>query len=367
MKTPDWARDFVNGARIAGPRVLLDGQAFSRAAAAEIVRRLAELQERRGMTAGRVARGLGMEEAALAAGIASADERILRALDAWMEQQQSKTGNGGFATTGAAERIFAAMRWAQEIGGIVAVYGPAGAGKTTALQAACGMTPGAIFTSVCAMGVTGKAVLEPIAAVLGVPMAASRSVLFRDLVDALEDSGRLIVIDEIQRLADRRHDEGLHALRDLQDATGVPMIWAGMPTFARYLQQGRARGFEPLDQLHSRISLWLDLEEPASGSKGGPGGGNLASIEDVRRFLERRQLRFTPDGERWVLALVNQPGAGAWRALDKLLPLVAKLAAGRPITADMLRGVQAMRLGLHAAEVMENGMAARETLREGVA
>ena len=92
MKLPDWTAEFVNAARRGGSRVLRDGDVCDKGAGAEILRRLPEVQERRGMTAGQVARGLGMEEAAMAVGIESADERILRALDLWMEQQQIKGG-----------------------------------------------------------------------------------------------------------------------------------------------------------------------------------------------------------------------------------------------------------------------------------
>lgn len=59
--------------------------------------------------------------------------------------------------------------------------------------------------------------------------------------------------------------------------------------------------------------------------------------------------------------LANVPGQGALRSVDKLLKLAAKHAErlGVPIDAQMLRSIQASRLGLKVAESVENQMQLR--------
>ena len=200
------------------------------------------------------------------------------------------------------------------------------------------------------------AVLEAIGEALRLNEKPTRARLFAAIEAVLRDTGRLLIVDEIHKLEGRRHDEALHCLRDLHDATGIPMLWLGMTNIAHYIQAGHAKGYEPLDQIYSRITLWLDLTEVAQGTDGGPG---LASVEDIRRFLAARQLRITPDGEAYLQALANEFGGGAYRALDKLLQLAAKFAKGAVIDAAMLRAIQARRLGVSASAVLETRMAVR--------
>jgi hypothetical protein len=49
------------------------------------------------------------------------------------------------------------------------------------------------------------------------------------------------IADELHKLASRRHDEVLHMLRDLHDATGMPMLWIGAPSLAAYLLRARSK------------------------------------------------------------------------------------------------------------------------------
>ena len=166
----------------------------------------------------------------------------------------------------------------------------------------------------------------------------------------------LLIIDEVHRLASRRKDEALHVLRDLHDGAGIPMLLLGMPAIKQYILAGRSQG-EALDQLASRITLFLDLEEEATSDDG---GRKLATVEDIRKMLAGRRIRLTPDGERYLAMLANEAGAGAFRAVAALLDLAERFAAGgTPIGADVLRAIQARRLGVSASAVLETRMAAQ--------
>jgi hypothetical protein len=137
---------------------------------------------------------------------------------------------------------------------------------------------------------------------------------------------------------------------------------------------GTRRGWRHWIQVYSRIALWLDLTEAVAQAGGDPGGdgsvicgGGMVTVEDVRRMLAARKLRFTAEAVRYLVALGREEGAGAFRTLDKVLRFAETVARGGEITETMLRGIQARRLGLRAAENLENRMAVRMPQKVSVA
>jgi DNA transposition AAA+ family ATPase len=361
MPGRDWIEQLNIDARIGGPRALPEGASYTREAHGRIVLRLNDYLNKVGRTMEWAADSMGIRIQELrqaVSGTLAEPEAKVRAIDKWLESEllkQVAPRPAKFVRTGVAEMIFTAARFAVESACIVLVHGPAGVGKTHTSRAILSETPGAIYISIRTAGQTAMAVLDSIAAELRINEQSTRARMFSAIASALRDTGRLLIVDEIHKLEGRRKDEALHCLRDLHDATGIPMLWLGMSNIAAYIMAGQAKGYEPLDQLYSRIGLWLDLTEIAERGDSGPG---LASIEDIRKFLAARQLRITRDGEEYLRMLANELGGGAFRTLDKLLFLAAKLARGGEIDARMLRSIQARRLGLHAAEAMEARMMA---------
>lgn len=270
-----------------------------------------------------------------------------------------------FISTAVAEQVVAAIRYAARARELVLVTGPAGCGKTTAALAAAAETPGAVFVTVRTAAATPLGLLKAIAAALGlVVIKPNQANLYAAVVEALKGSGRLVVIDEVHRLGCFRNDQGLHILRDIGDECGIGMAWVGVGSIAQYIRAGHAKGLESLDQLYSRIALWLDLQEAAAqggggGAAAGAGGGGLVTVEDVRKMIAARKLRLTPEAVRFLVALAREDGAGALRTVDKLLKFAQTYARGAEIDEGMLRGIQARRLGMRAAAVLEDRMAAR--------
>lgn len=267
------------------------------------------------------------------------------------------------------EEICAAIRLAAKPDFVV-ITGPAGSLKTTCALAMAQDIPGAIYACVQTAHASALGVVRTISAADHVATEEKNTAGYFDaLVAKWRGSGRTLIIDEIHKLGAFRRDEGLHILRDLQDATGIGMAWLGMPTIARYIRDGHARGMESLDQLFSRVGLWLDLTEAAAEAGGGGGdpggdgaaicGGGLVTVEDVRRMLAARKLRFTAEAVRYLVALGREEGAGAFRTLDKVLSFAETVARGGEVSETMVRGIQARRLGLRAAENLENRMSLR--------
>jgi DNA transposition AAA+ family ATPase len=330
--------------------------------AAEVAASTADYVGKAGKPMARVAEVLGMSAETLAEVVAgpyqAAHEATIRALDRWLEIELQRPVAGRFCKTNTAVKVMAAGRLAIQTGGMVLVTGPAGIGKTLAAQALAAETPGSIFDTVHAAGCTSMAVLESLSLAMGRPVTyrTTASRLYASVEAAVRGTCPLLVLDEVHRLASRRNDSALHLLRDLHDGAAIPMLLLGMPAIKQYIQAGRSEG-EALDQLASRITLFLDLEEDAESNDG---GRKLATVEDIRKMLAGRRIRLTPDGERFLAMLANEAGAGAFRAVAALLDFAERFATGGgPVDADTLRAIQSRRLGVSASAALESRMTAR--------
>jgi DNA transposition AAA+ family ATPase len=362
----DFVRSMVNADRVTR-RILRDEDAVTPELAAEVMSRLVAHLGNVGKSTEWAAAAMGVSKDTLeaAGGVYRAEcEAIIRAIDRWLDLEYCKQGEAAFYRSGVAERIMAAGRYAVQMKSMVLVTGRAGIGKTVSARALTQETPGTVFITVKAAGITPIAVLDSLAEAIGRRMRyqATASRFYAFIENQLRDSGRLVIVDEVHRLASRRRDEALHMLRDLHDGAGVPMLLLGMPAIKHYIMAGRSEG-ESLDQLASRIGMFLNLEEDAQRGGMGP---RLVTIEDIRRMLAARHIRVTPGAETYLMRLANEMGTGAFRGLAKLLDLAQRFTqAGEQLDEETLRAIQVRRLGASAAAVLETRMAASAALAVG--
>lgn len=324
-----------------------------------VVERFNQYLQRSGRSAENAARSMGLSASTLSqvlSGSYAADaEKHIRAMDRWVETQVMKEAAPkppGFVRIGVAEEIYGVSKWVLKTGSIGLIFGPNGCGKTTTLQAIRAETPGALYHSIDSANRSVRLVLEGMAGALrmgGLKMSGGQ--LFRQIAGVLKDTGRLVIIDEVHKLAGRQNDDALHVLRDLHDATGCPMLWAGNGKIASYLRDGHTEGYDPLDQIFGRISLWLDLTEKAKA--GGDDGGRLYTVEDIRRLFAAAKIRLAPDAEHYLTNLANDPSMGCLRAAKNLVAMAETMSRGQPITAALLRTIQRNRLGKTAAATVE--------------
>ena len=228
-------------------------------------------------------------------------------------------GRTRFIKTAVAEQVAGILGHCGRNGDFGVIVGPSGCGKTTSARAAAAGIPETVYLTMATHKASTLGVGKLLGQALNLPVGERPNQA--DLFDAagviLHHSGRLLVVDEAHKLAGWRKDEALHALRDLQDATGIGMVWIGVPTLARYIQKGHSEGMETLDQIYSRVGIWLDLTDVAMEAGGDPGGngaaacgGGMVTVEDVRRMLAARKLRFTAEAVRYLVALGREEGAG---------------------------------------------------------
>lgn len=290
------------------------------------------------------------------------DEGRVRKIDKWLElrvMKEQARKPAGFVKTNVAQQIYGVVKLVQKKGGIGLVHGPSGCGKTLTLRAIHAETTGSIFISVSTAGHSKLSVLQKIATAARIgDMKVSAAKLENQLISALQDTDRLIIIDEVHKLAGRRNDEALHALRDLHDATHCPMVWGGMTKIATYITDGNNEGHDPLEQIYRRIRIWLNLTEACNRANGGPG---LFTVDDIRKVFAAQKIRLTDDGVGYLHEIANEPRMGSLGACDYLVSNVADMAGDRPISAQMLRDVRSQMLGARVAEALDRQMSLRIT------
>lgn len=127
------------------------------------------------------------------------------------------------------------------------VTGDAGAGKTTTLHHYADTNTGVIFVTANACTTSATAVLGLICKELGQRVPGRKAMLMDILVEQLEGSNRLIIIDE----ADHLSLDALQAVRNINDLAGVGIVLSGNDKIYRQMLAGR-RSYE-FDQLRTRI------------------------------------------------------------------------------------------------------------------
>lgn len=156
-----------------------------------------------------------------------------------------------------AQQVMFAARFAHHNNKIAMVYGAAGAGKTTALKHYAANNPGVIYVTANACTQTARAILYMISEALGKIPTGSVFLVMRDLVAALRNTNRLIIIDE----ADHLSLKALQAVRNLYDEAGVGLLLSGNE---RIKNQMYGRGSSQFDQLRSRVSCKKQVDNDYS-------------------------------------------------------------------------------------------------------
>lgn len=128
---------------------------------------------------------------------------------------------------------------------IVLVYGPAGCGKTTALEHYAQSNNGVIYVQADVTTNSPRCILKLILSALGEQVKGSSADMMRFLLDKLTDTNRLLIIDEAQHLTEKSFD----TLRAINDKARIGIVYAGNPSI---LKRMYGRQEEKYDQVYSR-------------------------------------------------------------------------------------------------------------------
>lgn len=280
------------------------------------MRRLIEAGE---TTQAKVAKEAGISTTTLSqvlAGKYPADPAsVLERLSAWLAARRERAQAAlppvpTFVATPTAERVMAALAYAQMAADVAVIYGAAGVGKTTAIDEYARTRP-AVWVATMTPGHAGvTAALEEVAFAVGlkdVPQSPAR--IHREIVARVRGTGGLIVVDEAQHLG----VAALDALRSIHDAAGVGLALVGNDMLYGRMTGGVRAAY--LDRLFSRIGKRVALRKVTD-----------ADIAAVARAC---------GGEAWQPVLAAGKSPGALRLVVKAMRLARMMAqaAGEALTS----------------------------------
>jgi len=274
-----------------------------------------------------IARVSGLSAAALSSWLKGAykgdnsavEEKLLKWLGA--RDRNARTSAAmpaapAWVDTPTGRRIHAVLMFAQAAGDLGCIYGGAGLGKTKALQSYAAASPNVWVSTMSPAHGGVSSALEEIAEAIGlrgIPGRAAR--LQRELVNRLNNTGGLLIVDEAQHLNMR----SLEAIRAIHDATGVGLVLCGNEAvFARLTGGSREATFA---QLFSRLGKRLRLTKAAP--------GDVDAMADAFGVMGSAERRF-------LAGIASKPGA--LRGVVKTLRLASVFAAGKgeSLTVDHL-------------------------------
>lgn len=207
--------------------------------------------------------------------------------------------------TPSAQRVIAALGYAQLAGDITVIYGGAGLGKTTAITHYQRTNPNVWIATMSPCTASAVPALEEVAGALGIEAGGGAARMQRAIIRRLRGTMGLLIIDEAQHLA----VQALDAMRALHDATGVGLALVGNEAVYARMTGGTRAAY--LDRLFSRIGKRVRLTR--------------ATRDDVDAIIDAWGVDVHAC-RRTLHEIAARPGG--LRGLTKVLRLASMFAAG---------------------------------------
>lgn len=281
----------------------------------EVIARLRKEMESRSISQAQAAREIGVSPTTLTqllGGTYPADPtRQIQRVQRWLELQQEQRSQPqmpaapAWIATPTAERVIAALGYAQMAGDIAVIYGGAGLGKTTAARQYAQRYPNVWLATMSPATAGVTTALEEVCLALGIrdlPQGAAR--MQRAIVARVAGTGGILVVDEAQHLT----VAALDALRAVHDATGVGLALVGNEAVYARMTGGTRAAY--LDRLFSRIGKRVRLSR--------------ATRDDIERIAGGFRV------SEKAMRILHEIGgrAGALRSVVKTLRLAAMMVEG---------------------------------------
>ncbi|MEM7807539.1 MAG: ATP-binding protein [Planctomycetota bacterium] len=221
-----------------------------------------------------------------------------------------------------------------------------GLGKTSALMELEHRDPSAVVVRLETAATSAHGVVETIARALKLFAPHQRYIATRPALAAIKERlaerETLLLIDEAHKLIGTSRDMGLHVLRDLHDATGVPMVWCSTTDVREWLERTQQKGAErePLAQVRSRITVGRALVDEAG----------AFTADDIRQLFDRRPMPLATSAVRDLVELANLPEGGHLRACATAVSIASKTAKRPELTSADLRQVMSLLVNRRGSE-----------------
>lgn len=212
------------------------------------------------LTDTQIAKALGISPSALSqwiGGYYQGDvQKINRAVRKYLEREQEKTTSPKtiipFIETSVSMKIFEMAQMCHIYGEMGVAWGISGLGKTWAAREYTQENPGTILIEVGPHCSLSRSFMLALHESLNLSGKGTIDQLFSSLKKKLENSGRLLILDEAENLPYKT----LELVRRLHDFTGIGVLMIGMPQLVINLQ-GRHRDYA---QLYSRVTFATRLD-----------------------------------------------------------------------------------------------------------
>lgn len=220
---------------------------------------LQDYLKKTGISAASVARDIGYSQSAVSQWLGGKYQGNITdletAVQGYLSLQSEKTAlkaiDISFVPTINARMAFGMLRRAQIDHKIVLITSESGYGKTESVKEYAKRTPNAILIETDST-FSSKILISWLHKKLGYSGHGTKYSMMQELITALNDSNRLIIIDE----ADRLGYESLELLRRLHDKTRIGMALVGAPVLVENIRGSKGE----FAQLYTRISGHAQLK-----------------------------------------------------------------------------------------------------------
>lgn len=223
-----------------------------------MITQLNELMRQRGWSQSQTARALGKSPATInqylqgkyQGDITSLENDIAALINREAERDKNQKINSVFIPTFTASKCLEVIRMAHLDSEINVIYGDAGMGKTMVMRQYAAENRTAILIE-ADPGYTARVVLDELCGRLGLNRRGNMHEMSESVVNALRDSGRVLLVDEAENLPLR----ALEVIRRIHDKAQIGVVLAGMPRLIINLKGKRGE----FKQLYSRVGFALPL------------------------------------------------------------------------------------------------------------
>lgn len=282
-----------------------------------LAEQLAELMAVKGLSQTQVASQIGKSPSVISQylkGIYGGDTTAVdTAVEQLIERYAAKNREikMGYVQTETAANIGNLMAVTHATGDVQLIIGEAGLGKTMSVKEYAKNHSDVILIEV-EPTFNAKVLLSALCDKLGLPAARNTHDMMLSVCKKLNDSGRLLIVDEAELLAHKP----LEILRRLHDLTGIGIVLAGMPRLRANLRGKRGE----FKQLYSRIGFCFDLGQALSDA-------DIAVLAHAAMGTDD----YTP--------VLTKTAGGNARRLSKLIKGVQRYAdvSGKPISEAMIK------------------------------
>jgi len=279
-----------------------------------LVDELKGVMNEKGYSSSSVARALGISNTALSqylngiykGNVAKIDDSVNSFLKRQKEKNKSPKIEIPFTRTSVVKKIFETCRICHLDNELGVCYGNAGVGKTTAIHQYVSENSDVIMIR-ANLGYTPIVLIRELHKKLGGDGIGNYQYVYNEIVNKIKNSGRLIIIDEAERLP----YYSLEALRDIHDEAKIGILLFGMPRLVVNLRGKKGQ----LAQLSSRVGVSVRLD--------------CLTNEDTKLIVEQ-----VIPGANGICKTFHEYSNGNTRVLTKLISRSVKVAEINKMKVD---------------------------------